>query len=63
MSTFDSPVARCEVVREMVLTDQTQLDCAHEHDCPADSGCPLCAYFAAAGESAEEPPPDPERAA
>lgn len=45
MSTFDSPIARCEAVREMVLTDETQAECAREHDCPADRICPLCGYF------------------
>lgn len=43
---FDSPVARCEVIREMVLIDETQAECAREHDCPADRECPLARYFA-----------------
>jgi hypothetical protein len=42
---FDSPVARCEIIREMVLTDETQLECAREHDCPPDRICPLARYF------------------
>ncbi len=45
MCFFDSPIARCEAVREMVLTDETQAECAREHDCPADRVCPLCGYF------------------
>ena len=45
MSSFDSPLARCEAVREWVLTDETQVECAREHDCPPDFNCPLCAYF------------------
>lgn len=45
MSIFDSPIARCEVVREMVLTDETQAECAREHDCPPGRSCPLCGYF------------------
>lgn len=59
MSTFDSPIARCEAVREMVLTDETQLECAREHACPPDRICPLCGYFAeqsGSGESLSEAP-------
>ncbi len=42
---FDSPIARCELVQEMVLTDETQQECAREHDCPVGRVCPLAAYF------------------
>ena len=42
MSVFDSPIARCDAVREMVLTDETQAECAREHACPAGRICPLC---------------------
>ena len=45
MSIFDSPIARCEAARAMVLTDETQAECACEHDCPPDRVCPLCGYF------------------
>lgn len=45
MSTFDSPIARCEAVHQMVLTDETQEECAREHACPSDQICPLCGYF------------------
>ena len=38
MSFIDSPISRCEAVREMVLTDQTQRQCALEHGCPAWPG-------------------------
>jgi len=31
---FDLPIARCELVREMVLRDQMQSKCAREHKCP-----------------------------
>ena len=41
MSFFDAPISRCEAVREMVLTDQTQGQCAREHDCPPGFKCPL----------------------
>jgi hypothetical protein len=43
---FDSPVARCEIIHEMVLIDETQLECACEHGCPPDRICPLARYFA-----------------
>ena len=45
MSIFDGPIARCEAVHEMVLTDETQVECAREHDCPADRQCPLQGWF------------------
>ena len=56
MSTFDSPIARCEAVREMVLTDETQAECAREHQCPTDRVCPLCGYFIEAACSTEITP-------
>ena len=45
MSFFDSPIARCEASRKMVLTDQSQGQCAREHGCPENRICPLCGYF------------------
>jgi len=45
MSYFDSPIARCEAVRELVLTDETQAECAREHGCPPGFKCPLRGYF------------------
>lgn len=45
MSFFDAPLARCEAVRELVLTDETQAECAREHNCPPGFKCPLCGYF------------------
>lgn len=45
MCFFDSPVSRCEAVREMVLTDETQAECAREHDCPPGRICPLDGCF------------------
>jgi hypothetical protein len=42
---FDSPIEPCPVCGEMVLLDQTQVECAHEHDCPGDTLCPLQKYF------------------
>lgn len=46
MTTFDSPIGRCEAARAMVLLDQTQLECACEHGCPPDRICPLDHCFA-----------------
>jgi hypothetical protein len=46
MCFFDSPIARCEVVHELVLTDATQAECAREHGCPPDRVCPLQSSFA-----------------
>ncbi|MCL2524804.1 MAG: hypothetical protein FWF20_02310 [Betaproteobacteria bacterium] len=52
MVTFDSPIARCDAVHEMVLTDETQAECAREHACPPGRTCPLCGYFADSTERA-----------
>jgi hypothetical protein len=41
MSFIDSPISSCNAVREMVLTDQTQRECALEHGCPSGRSCPL----------------------
>lgn len=46
MCTFDSPVGRCEVAKEMVLLDETQQECAREHGCPEGQRCPLEGCFA-----------------
>ena len=54
MSIFDAHIARCEAIHEMVLTDETQRDCAREHDCPANRLCPLCDYFTATSGISEE---------
>lgn len=54
MSIFDAPLARCEAVRQMVLTDETQAECAREHDCPPGFKCPLCGYFAESSGICEE---------
>lgn len=45
MSIFDGPISRCEEMRVMVLTDQTQHQCACENDCSAGTKCPLAGYF------------------
>jgi hypothetical protein len=45
MTVLDSPIARCEAMHTMVLTDETQRECAREHECPPGQVCPLCNYF------------------
>jgi hypothetical protein len=45
MSIFDAPLERCEAMQTMVVTDQTQPECAHEHACPPGMVCPLCSCF------------------
>ncbi|WP_083446854.1 hypothetical protein [Azoarcus sp. CIB] len=45
MTFLDSPIGRCEAVREMVLLDETQKECAHEHGCPDGRDCPLKGWF------------------
>lgn len=54
MCFFDSPIARCEAVHEMVLTDQTQRQCALEHGCPPGRVCPLDGCFARLSGLSEE---------
>lgn len=58
MCTFDGPIARCEAVHEMVLTDETQVECALEHGCPAERRCPLQNYFAEFSGLVETDPAD-----
>ena len=54
MSFFDAPIARCEAVRELVLTDATQHECALDHDCPPGRECPLAGYFTDTSGVADE---------
>lgn len=55
MCFIDSPIGRCEVVKEMVLLDETQAECACEHGCPPGTQCPLDGRFSAvSGLSAED---------
>lgn len=48
MSGFDAPIGRCEAMRTMVLTDQTEHDCKLEHGCPPGRDCPLAGCLAVA---------------
>jgi len=54
MSFLDSPVCRCELMRAMVLTDQTQKQCATEHECPPGTVCPLGDCFVEPSGVSEE---------
>ena len=42
---FYSPFDKCEVCKQYVLLDQTQPQCAREHDCHVEK-CPLDRFFA-----------------
>jgi hypothetical protein len=42
---FDSLIDRCPVCGEMVLLDQTRIECAREHGCAKGIRCPLEKYF------------------
>ena len=46
MSYLDSPIGFCAVERAIVLTDQTQKQCALEHGCLPGRKCPLHGCFA-----------------
>lgn len=54
MGGIDISVSRCEVAKEMVLTDQTQAQCALEHHCPPGTKCPLDGCFAVVSGVKEE---------
>ena len=42
---FDSPIEYCPVCGQMVILDQTRIECAREHACKSDTECPLQKYF------------------
>lgn len=54
MTFIDSPIGRCEAVKEMVLLDETQRECAREHGCPPGRDCPLEGCFARISGLTEE---------
>lgn len=56
MCFFDSPIARCDVIHEMVLTDEKQTECSREHHCPHRRVCPLAGYFTETSGMAEAHP-------
>ena len=59
MSAFDGPISRCEAMRVMVLTDQTQAQCSKEHCCPPGFHCPLAGCFACPPQKARHPTATP----
>ncbi|MBP8897707.1 MAG: hypothetical protein KBG32_04420 [Sulfuritalea sp.] len=42
---FDSPIESCPVCGQIVALDQTQRECAREHQCESNVECPLRKYF------------------
>lgn len=54
MTFIDSPIGRCEAVKEMVLLDETQAECAREHNCPPGRVCPLEGCFTPVSGISEE---------
>ncbi len=52
---FDSPIAQCRICGQYVVLDQTQAECAREHDCSTSSPCPLEGFFAGIDFSIEQP--------
>jgi hypothetical protein len=54
MSFFDAPISRCEVARTLVVTDQTQHQCALEHACAPGQVCPLGTCFTATSGVTEQ---------
>lgn len=55
MCTFDAPISRCEAMRVMVITDQTQRQCACEHECPDGMVCPLLGCFSGVELAVQRP--------
>ena len=58
MSYIDSPIGLCEAEHTVVLTDQTQQQCALEHGCPPGRNCPLDGCFARISGIAEAQVPE-----
>ncbi|MCX7180882.1 MAG: hypothetical protein NTX56_19645 [Proteobacteria bacterium] len=52
---FDSPIEPCPVCGQMVLLDQTRIECAREHGCGTDIPCPLQEYFTGIDFSVVQP--------
>jgi hypothetical protein len=42
---FDSLIELCSVCGQMVLLDQTQVECARKHHCSNETPCPLRMLF------------------
>lgn len=54
MGYLDINIARCEVAKEYVFLDETQEQCACEHNCPKGTKCPLDGMFAKHSGVSEE---------
>ncbi|MEO8411923.1 MAG: hypothetical protein ABI478_15245 [Propionivibrio sp.] len=61
MSYIDSPLGICAAEHTVVLTDQTQRQCALEHGCPPGRSCPLDGCFARVSGITEAPIPEKTR--
>ena len=42
---FNSPLHYCPLCRQYVALDQSQSECAREHDCSPEQPCPLAHLF------------------
>jgi len=63
MSYFDVPVSRCEVMKIMVVTDQTEAECRLDNGCPAACQCSLAGCHTPVAERAPQAAPTALRAA
>jgi hypothetical protein len=57
MGGFDVYFAPCEAVGEMVIIDQTKMECMCEHECPPGRVCPLEGCFSEVSGLFETAPP------
>ena len=55
MSYSSTPIRRCDAVKTLVRTDQTQQECALEHGCPPGRDCPLGECFVTTNASYRTP--------
>lgn len=42
---YDSPIDHCPVCKQMVVLDQTRVECQRAHHCSKDVSCPLESSF------------------
>ena len=55
---FDSPIEACPVCGQIVILDQTRVECAREHHCDKSVECPLNKFFTGLDFSAALPKDD-----
>ncbi len=55
---FDSPIEACPVCGQIVILDQTRVECAREHHCDKSVDCPLSKFFTGLDFSAALPKDD-----